>query len=69
LNVSLQGVPVVGDSLRDLESALAVDALPILVRTGRGRETEALLPDALSGIPVFDDLLCFVDALAEDSEC
>jgi D-glycero-D-manno-heptose 1,7-bisphosphate phosphatase len=39
-NLSLAGVPVVGDALRDLESAVAVGAQPILVLTGKGRKTE-----------------------------
>ena len=38
---NLRGVPAVGDSLRDLQSAVAVDALPILVLTGKGVKTQA----------------------------
>jgi D-glycero-D-manno-heptose 1,7-bisphosphate phosphatase len=41
LNTSLVGVPVVGDSLRDLQSAAAVGAQPILVLTGKGKKTQA----------------------------
>jgi D-glycero-D-manno-heptose 1,7-bisphosphate phosphatase len=54
-NVSLAGVPVVGDSLRDLEAAVAVGAQPILVLTGKGRKTEkdAALP---SHTLIFPDL-------------
>ena len=37
LQVSLEGVPAVGDSLRDLQAAQAVGARPLLVRTGKGR--------------------------------
>ncbi len=54
--VSPQGVPVIGDSLRDLEAAAAVGAMPILVRTGRGRSTEARLHGSLANIAVYDDL-------------
>ena len=54
--VALTGVPVVGDSLRDLEAAIAVGARPILVRSGNGRETEGALVGALAGIEVYDDL-------------
>ena len=54
--VATQGVPVIGDSLRDLEAAVAVGATPILVRTGRGRSTELQLSGALANIAVFDDL-------------
>lgn len=54
-NVDLKGVPSVGDSLRDLEAAIAVGAQPILVRTGKGERTIAaggVPPQAL----VFTDL-------------
>ncbi len=54
--VSPQGVPVIGDSLRDLEAAAAVGAMPILVRTGRGRSTEVRLYGSLANIAVYDDL-------------
>jgi D-glycero-D-manno-heptose 1,7-bisphosphate phosphatase len=60
--VCLKGVPVVGDSLRDLEAGLAVGAVPVLVRTGKGERTVASgrLPE---GVLVYDDLGKFVDAL------
>ena len=54
--VGLQGVPVIGDSLRDLEAAAAAGAHPILVRTGNGTLTEGLLEGELAFVPVFDDL-------------
>lgn len=59
-NVSLTGVAVVGDSLRDLESALAIGACPVLVRTGKGERTVAKggLPD---GLEIYTDLADFVD--------
>jgi D-glycero-D-manno-heptose 1,7-bisphosphate phosphatase len=40
-NVDLNGVPCIGDSLRDLQAAACVDAQPILVLTGKGRQTAA----------------------------
>ncbi len=61
-NIRLDGIPVIGDSLRDLEAARAVEASPILVRTGKGRRTEAQLEDN-QDIPVFDDLALAVDHL------
>lgn len=62
LRVDLQDVPVVGDSLRDIEAARAVGAQPILVRTGKGMRTLAKLgPDA--GIAVYADLKEVADAL------
>lgn len=39
-NVDLKNIPNIGDSLRDLQAAAAVGALPILVRTGKGAKTE-----------------------------
>ncbi|HSN17843.1 MAG TPA: D-glycero-beta-D-manno-heptose 1,7-bisphosphate 7-phosphatase [Gammaproteobacteria bacterium] len=37
--VSLQGVPMIGDSERDLQAARAVGGRPILVKTGNGLKT------------------------------
>ncbi len=61
-NVSLTGVPVIGDSLRDLESALAVGAQPMLVLTGKGMKTR-LDPALPAGIPVFQNLAAAVKSL------
>lgn len=64
--VPLEGVPVVGDSLRDLEGAVAVGARPLLVRTGKGMRTLAaggMPPDT----PVFADLAAAVDHLLESA--
>jgi D-glycero-D-manno-heptose 1,7-bisphosphate phosphatase len=38
-NVDLSNVPFVGDSLKDLQAASSVGALPILVKTGKGEQT------------------------------
>jgi D-glycero-D-manno-heptose 1,7-bisphosphate phosphatase len=54
LGTDLHGVPAVGDSLRDIQAAAAVGARPILVRTGKGRETETRLGGMV--VPVYDDL-------------
>lgn len=62
LNCDLEGVPAVGDSLRDLQAAQAAGARPILVRTGKGLRT-LKNPDALVGTDVFDDLSAVVDDL------
>jgi D-glycero-D-manno-heptose 1,7-bisphosphate phosphatase len=62
LQVSLQGVPAIGDSLRDLEAAQAVGAAPMLVRTGKGERTLAK-GKGLDGIPVYADLAAAVDVL------
>ena len=39
MDVGLAGVPMVGDSLRDLQAAAAVGAKPYLVLTGKGKKT------------------------------
>jgi D-glycero-D-manno-heptose 1,7-bisphosphate phosphatase len=40
-NTELADVPCIGDSLRDLEAAAAVGAVPMLVLTGKGAQTAA----------------------------
>ena len=40
-NIGLAGVPAVGDSLRDLQSAATMGAQPFLVLTGKGFKTQA----------------------------
>ena len=61
--IDLAGVPAIGDSLRDLEAAMAVGAMPVLVRTGKGRAAEQRLPPRW-GVVVFDDLAQAAHALA-----
>jgi len=63
LNVDMAGVPLAGDSLRDMEAAAAVGARPMLVLTGKGRRTRAAggLP---AGTEVFDDLAAIAAKLA-----
>lgn len=63
LACDLTGVPLVGDSLRDLEAGLARACQPVLVKTGKGEKTLAKgLPPALAATPVHADLAAFVDA-------
>lgn len=62
LFTTLDKVPSIGDSLRDLEAARLAGARPILVRTGKGARTEKD-PNLDSSIPVFDDLSQAVDHL------
>ena len=66
-DTSLAGVPVVGDSLRDLEAAAAVGARPILVRSGKGRGTEAALPERFASVAVYDDLAAAARALIDEA--
>lgn len=58
LQIKLDGVPFVGDSLGDVQAARAAGARPILVRTGQGART--VLDQSLAGVPVYDDLGAFV---------
>ena len=66
-DTSLEGVPVIGDALRDLEAAAAVGARPVLVRTGKGHDTEAALPARFAGVPVYDDLAAAARALIAEA--
>ena len=58
----LTGVPIVGDSLRDLEAATVLGAIPHLVRTGKGQKTveAGILP---AGTVVHADLMAFTKSL------
>src|SRR4029078_5319625 len=64
-NVSMAGVPCVGDGLRDLQAADAVGAQPMLVLTGKGGPTRRD-----GGFPantvVFPDLAFVASALLVD---
>lgn len=60
---SLAGQPMVGDTLADIAVAKAKNMQPYLVKTGKGERTIATQDDALSDIPVYDDLLAVVEAL------
>lgn len=53
-HANLSGVAVIGDSFRDLQSAWAVGASPILVKTGKGLKTLNKNPSL--NIPIFKNL-------------
>lgn len=61
----LAGVPIVGDSLRDLQAGIALGASPHLVLTGKGQKTLAK-----GGLPedtqIHPDLLAFANTLLEN---
>jgi D-glycero-D-manno-heptose 1,7-bisphosphate phosphatase len=65
LRLSVVGAPYVGDRSSDIEAAEAVGARPILVRTGRGATTEALLGPRR--VPVFDDLAAVAGSLLAET--
>ncbi len=62
LGIDLTNVVMVGDSLRDMQAAMAAAATPIIVRTGKGQKT---LDNhkGLEHIPAFDDLASYVEDL------
>jgi D-glycero-D-manno-heptose 1,7-bisphosphate phosphatase len=67
LEVSLKGVPAVGDSLRDLQAGFVVGCLPYLVLTGKGEKTrdKGGLPP---GTRIFDKLADVVDHLLREDQ-
>jgi|UniRef100_UPI004047E0E7 D-glycero-D-manno-heptose 1,7-bisphosphate phosphatase len=60
----LLGVPIVGDSLRDLQAGVALGATPHLVLTGKGQKTltNGALPE---GTQIHQDLMAFSVALVQ----
>ena len=60
----LLGVPIVGDSLRDLQAGIALGASPHLVLTGKGQKTldQGNLPE---GTLIHADLMAFAIAILE----
>jgi len=63
--IELKGVPVVGDSLRDLQPGVALGCEPHLVLTGKGAEFQgkALPPGFPTGTRVHPDLAGFAQWL------
>ena len=60
--VDLKGVYAVGDSLRDVQAARSAGASPVLVRTGKGEDTQRHA-EQLARVPVFSDLAQVVEEL------
>ena len=60
--IPVQNIPFIGDTMRDVEAARAIDATPILVRTGKGNDTlkTKMVP---RDVAVFDDLAAAVNKL------
>jgi D-glycero-D-manno-heptose 1,7-bisphosphate phosphatase len=71
MKIEINGVPVVGDSMRDLQAARDSGAIPVLVNTGKGKITARQLSRANSPVSAADviqfaDLGAFADALLAD---
>jgi len=62
-NVALADTYMVGDSLKDVQAAVAAGARPVLVLTGKGAKTHAE-GKAPPGTQVFADLAAFAEHLA-----
>ena len=68
LKIEMNGVPAIGDSMRDLQAARDAGALPVLVSTGKGKNTARELkskesPVSPDDVISFKDLASFTDAL------
>jgi len=61
LGIDIKHIPVVGDSYRDLQSAWAVGAKGILVKTGKGLNTLAQYKEMIGNTEVFADLAAVVE--------
>jgi D-glycero-D-manno-heptose 1,7-bisphosphate phosphatase len=59
-DIDLSVTPFVGDTMSDIKAAEKANAMPILVRTGKGESTIQNFPEA-TDVPVYDDLAHFVD--------
>ena len=62
LDIELTETTCIGDSLRDVQAAMAAAARPGIVRTGKGQKTLDS-NKGLEHIPAWDDLASCVDAL------
>jgi D-glycero-D-manno-heptose 1,7-bisphosphate phosphatase len=61
---------LIGDALRDLQAASAIQCPRILVRTGKGQETLAKgLPDSVLPVLIFNDLYEAVSHLLDEEIC
>lgn len=60
--INLKNAPVVGDSLKDLQAAAAVGAIPMLVLTGNGQTTRTA-KEIPAGTQIFENLAAVAAAL------
>lgn len=58
---SLKGMPMVGDSLTDIQAAQQAGLVPYLVKTGKGERTLASQSTCLSGVNVYENLAAWVE--------
>jgi len=66
--IALEGVPLVGDSLKDIEAARQMGCRPFLVRTGKGLQTLASCDQReLEGVKVVDSLKVAAEVILGES--
>lgn len=64
LGMSANGVPFIGDSLKDLQLGIRKNCQAILVTTGKGKKTEAEMPqDLREKVNIYPDLRSAVIAI------
>jgi len=69
-NIKSADAILIGDDLRDLEAASAINCHRILVRTGKGSKTlQAGLPESVLPVKIFNDLYEAVSHLLEEETC
>lgn len=62
---TLENVPFIGDSMRDIEAAIAAHAKPVLVYSGNGEKTYLKNSQKLKGINCFANLWDFARILTK----
>ncbi len=67
LNISLQKVMFVGDTMADIQAARAAGAIPVLVRTGKGERTLVENND-LTDVHIYPDLAACIDEMLKEHE-
>lgn len=67
LDVALPEIVLIGDSLRDVQAAMAAAARPMIVRTGKGQRTLDG-NKGLEHIPAHDDLAACVEAILSEGK-
>ena len=61
---ALAGQFFIGDSYKDIQAALAFDLIPVLVRTGKGLDTEIQLrSEGFSTVSIYDNLAAAVQQI------
>jgi len=66
--VPINGVPMIGDSERDIEAARAISGRPILVLTGNGQHTAATLAEKNEEVETYPDLLAVAKQLIANNK-